>query len=211
MKIPIKPKSTWIRALGVPLQLWLQRDFTEIGNLCGGWVETEETGLKNHWKWATIKICGDEKNCQREVLIERDGINFFNPIWVETKVQFQILMPVVDENHQLVMAELGYSKEPGRLPLLLDHQVIELASTEKRKEFFKRSDGMQMRHPELPEIAGVFLNETPHSSAKEGETQIYLRQFWGQGNSNKKLGPDKANVILNDLSGPSEAQSFLIL
>uniref|UniRef100_A0A3Q7HK44 Uncharacterized protein n=1 Tax=Solanum lycopersicum TaxID=4081 RepID=A0A3Q7HK44_SOLLC len=58
-----KANSTWIRALGVPLILWSLRIFTEIANLCGGWVKTEEeTSSKNHLKWARITIRADGKN-----------------------------------------------------------------------------------------------------------------------------------------------------
>jgi len=35
-------KKTWIRAVGIPLHLWSQKVFFEIGQLCGGWVATEE-------------------------------------------------------------------------------------------------------------------------------------------------------------------------
>lgn len=103
--------------------------------------------MKNHLKWARIKIHGDGKNCPSEISIERDEINFFIPIRVERKVQFQILTPTVEENHHLVMPELGKcSKETGGLPLSLDQQVLELSPTEKGQYFLKKSEGVQMGH-----------------------------------------------------------------
>ncbi|KAG5589820.1 hypothetical protein H5410_040334 [Solanum commersonii] len=55
-----RPKSTWVRVVGLPLHLWAQKPFKAIGDFCGGWVETEEeTHLRNHLKWARIKINGD--------------------------------------------------------------------------------------------------------------------------------------------------------
>lgn len=84
--------------------------------------------MKNYLKWERIKIRGDGKNYPSEISIERGGINFFITIWVERKVRLQILTPAVEENHQLVMPELGEcSKETGGLPLSLDQQVIELS------------------------------------------------------------------------------------
>lgn len=39
----------WKRAVGLPLNLWSQKVFEEIGNQCGGFIEMEEeTSLKNH-------------------------------------------------------------------------------------------------------------------------------------------------------------------
>ena len=61
-----------------------------------------------------------------------------------------------------------------------------------------------MGHMGLPDTNGVFLNETTHSCAEEVETQVCLRNFLGWDNTKKKIGRDKANSILNDLSGPIE-------
>jgi len=56
-------KKTWIRIIGVPLHLWSHQVFVEIGQLCGGWVATEEeTELKNHMKWARILVADDGIN-----------------------------------------------------------------------------------------------------------------------------------------------------
>ena len=65
-----------------------------------------------------------------------------------------------------------------------------------------------MGHMGLPDTNGVFLNETTHSCAEEVETQVCLRNFLGWDNTKKKIGRDKANSILNDLSGPIEV-SFI--
>ena len=87
-------------------------------------------------------------------------------------------MPAVEENHQLVMPELGEcSKETGALPQSLDQQVIELSPTPKGQNFLKNSEVAQMEHMGLPDTAGVFLYEIPHSCAKEVETQVCLRNF----------------------------------
>lgn len=50
-----------MRLLGIPLHLWSQKIFKQIGDLCGGWIETEEEAiLRNLLKWARIKVKGLE-------------------------------------------------------------------------------------------------------------------------------------------------------
>lgn len=67
-------KETWIRVVGVPLNLWSNKVFQEIGDLCGGWLATEEeTELKNHMKWARVLVAGDERSIPTEVAIARRG------------------------------------------------------------------------------------------------------------------------------------------
>lgn len=54
----------WIRVLGLPLHLWNSETMRKIGDKCGGWLENEEeTELKNHLRWARIRVKGPrEKN-----------------------------------------------------------------------------------------------------------------------------------------------------
>ncbi|KAG5576280.1 hypothetical protein H5410_056414 [Solanum commersonii] len=42
MPISVEVNKTWIKIIGIPLHLWSQEVFQEIGQLCGGWVATEE-------------------------------------------------------------------------------------------------------------------------------------------------------------------------
>ncbi|KAG5609338.1 hypothetical protein H5410_020619 [Solanum commersonii] len=37
-----KATSTWTKIVGLPLHLWSETVFKAIGDLCGGWIETEE-------------------------------------------------------------------------------------------------------------------------------------------------------------------------
>ncbi|WMV49675.1 hypothetical protein MTR67_043060 [Solanum verrucosum] len=72
-----RPKTTWVRTVGLPLHLWSQKIFRLIGEYCGGWAETEEeTTLRNHIKWARIKVHGDGSNIPKEVTIENRGVLF---------------------------------------------------------------------------------------------------------------------------------------
>lgn len=83
-------KTRWVRALRVLLYLWSQKIFKEIGDH-REWIATEEeTNLKNHLKWARIEVAGDGQNCPIEVAIERDGIKFLIPIWVERQTQYEL-------------------------------------------------------------------------------------------------------------------------
>ncbi|WMV24588.1 hypothetical protein MTR67_017973 [Solanum verrucosum] len=77
-------KEVWIRLVGLPLQFWSQKILREIGNLCGGWIQTEEeTELRNHLKWARIKVRGDEESVPKTVELIHDGSIFKVQIWIE--------------------------------------------------------------------------------------------------------------------------------
>ncbi|KAG5577330.1 hypothetical protein H5410_057464 [Solanum commersonii] len=61
--------------------------FKQIGDRCGGFIETEEeTTLKNHLHWARIKVHGDGKEVPREIELNSDGFVYTIPIWVESPV-----------------------------------------------------------------------------------------------------------------------------
>ncbi|WMV46697.1 hypothetical protein MTR67_040082 [Solanum verrucosum] len=69
--------------------------FQEIGNLCGGWVATEEeTELKNHMMWARIMVENDGRNIPKEVSISRYGVVYHFPIWAESHVRVEVLSEV---------------------------------------------------------------------------------------------------------------------
>lgn len=68
--------GTWIIIVGIPLHLWSQKVFQDIGSLCGGWMVTkEETELKNHMKWARILVSNDGRNIPKEVVRCRNGLS----------------------------------------------------------------------------------------------------------------------------------------
>lgn len=51
-------------------------------------METEEeTSLKNHLKWARLRVKGDGGNIPKEVKISEKGLAFFIPIWSETQTR----------------------------------------------------------------------------------------------------------------------------
>ncbi|WMV36519.1 hypothetical protein MTR67_035672 [Solanum verrucosum] len=80
----------WIRVLGLPLHLWSRPIMKEIGDRCGGWIETEEeTDLKNHLRWARIRVKGPAKKIPASIEIADEENIFSLPIWVESPVTFR--------------------------------------------------------------------------------------------------------------------------
>uniref|UniRef100_M1DUX9 DUF4283 domain-containing protein n=1 Tax=Solanum tuberosum TaxID=4113 RepID=M1DUX9_SOLTU len=78
-------RTTRIRIVGLPLQFWSQSTFKAIRDFCGGWIETEEeTQLRNHLKWARIKVEGDGSNVPREVTIDDGSLWYTMQIWTES-------------------------------------------------------------------------------------------------------------------------------
>lgn len=76
--VPRKEKvnHVWIRLVGLPLQLWSQKVFKEVGDYWGGWIQTEEeTKLRNHLKWARLKVKGDGDAVSKVVKVEFEGIH----------------------------------------------------------------------------------------------------------------------------------------
>ncbi|KAG5575474.1 hypothetical protein H5410_055608 [Solanum commersonii] len=68
---PIQTKFDWfwIRVHGLPLHLWSTSVMKEICDKCGGWLENkEEMELKNHLRWARIRVTIAGKGEPRVVL-----------------------------------------------------------------------------------------------------------------------------------------------
>jgi len=108
----IRRDWVWIRLLGLPMNLWSQKVFKEIGDICGGFIETEEeTSLKNHLHWARIKVRGDGERIPREVEVTCDGFTYTIPVWCEAPVTVRLSeerreekgkYPVVNTQDQLL-------------------------------------------------------------------------------------------------------------
>uniref|UniRef100_A0A0V0IFM8 Putative ovule protein n=1 Tax=Solanum chacoense TaxID=4108 RepID=A0A0V0IFM8_SOLCH len=83
----IRRDWVWIRVLGIPLNLWSEEIFKLIGERYRGFIETEEeTTLKNHLHWASIKVKGDGARVPREIKVNSEGFVYQIPIWCETPV-----------------------------------------------------------------------------------------------------------------------------
>lgn len=70
----VRVEQVWIRLVGLPIQLWSQEIFKNIGDYCGGWIQTEEeTELRNHLKWARVLIRGDGEDVPKSVKVDFKG------------------------------------------------------------------------------------------------------------------------------------------
>lgn len=78
------PNTIWIRVVGLPLHFWEHHTFKAIEDFCGGWIETEEeTQLRNHLKWARIKIKGNGSEVPKEVTIDDGSLLYTMHVWTE--------------------------------------------------------------------------------------------------------------------------------
>lgn len=83
-----KLNHVWIRLVGLPIQFWSHKVFKEVGDHCGGWLQTEEeTELRNHLKWARIKVRGDGESVPKSVKVGFEGIIYQIQVWCEAPVR----------------------------------------------------------------------------------------------------------------------------
>lgn len=202
-----KVTKTWIKAVGVPLHLWSQKTFREIGEFCGGWVATEEESeLKNHLKWARILVENDGRSLPREVVITQGGITYYIPIWPESKARFEI-SPEVEE-------EVAGEEDAGLFPVNVMTQQIKEKSFCKKVQVspFSR-DSVDITHMgEKCLTTGGQIRVHAHEEHMpflSDEINVGQGLMLGQQLEPKKgkvysgqIGPDLAgHVIFNDLQG----------
>ncbi|KAH0706441.1 hypothetical protein KY285_010948 [Solanum tuberosum] len=78
----------WNPTIGTRCRRSKENSAWVIGDFYGGWVETEEeTQLRNHLKWARIRIKGDGADLPREVTIDGGGICYMMQICAELLVR----------------------------------------------------------------------------------------------------------------------------
>lgn len=71
----------WIRVLGLSLQLWNSDTMKKIGDECGGWLENkEETELRNHLRWARIRVKGPREKILSSIEVDDENLTFSLPI-----------------------------------------------------------------------------------------------------------------------------------
>lgn len=77
--------------LWFPLNFWSQETLKQIGDQCGGFIETkEEEILKSHLHWDRVKAKGDGKLIPTEIEVTSDGLVYTIPKWVEVLVSVRI-------------------------------------------------------------------------------------------------------------------------
>ncbi|WMV18930.1 hypothetical protein MTR67_012315 [Solanum verrucosum] len=172
-----RPKSTWVRVVGLPLHLWAQKTFKAIGDFCGGWVETEEeTHLRNHLKWARIKINGDGSCVPKEVTIDDSSFQYTMQLWTEAPVRVVAGEDGIQIQPQMVFTQQSTSRGPEDL---VENSVLVREGTDKAAQPRARA-----------EIRGVAANIS--------DPNLGLKVL-----CNTDLGP-KPNVglLMNGLSSP---------
>lgn len=89
----------WVRILGLPLHLWSEEVMKDIGDQCGGWLETdEETQLRNHLSWARIRVKGPLKEIPTVVEVNDGDLTFALPVWCEAPARYRPSSDEVCEN-----------------------------------------------------------------------------------------------------------------
>ncbi|OIT20963.1 putative pre-mrna-splicing factor atp-dependent rna helicase deah9, partial [Nicotiana attenuata] len=104
----------WVRILGLPLHLWSSEIMKVIGEKCGGWIETEEeTQLRNHMRWARIKVKGPAEKIPRVVEVEEGGMIFSLPLWSEIPTAVKVFQ-------EEAVVESAYEESPRTDPFILE-------------------------------------------------------------------------------------------
>lgn len=105
--------------MDLSLHLWTEKVFKAIGDQYGGWLETkEETLLKDHLKWARIKVIGNSGAVPKEVMIEDSGLVFIIPIWCEWPTR------VFSEEEDAVMVNVQWVRKPYNKKITRDSYHI---------------------------------------------------------------------------------------
>lgn len=182
-------KSTWVKILGLPLHLWSQKIFKAIGDLCGGWLETEEeTTMKNYLKWARIKVCSDGNNISREVKVENGGVIFEMQIRAELPARAYVgdmgasnlfTQKVVDQDplDKGVWTDMGQLKGTRPLSHALPCDSAESSGVRNRANV----DGLSMLDPKVilgltPKVTEAskasFIKDAQHMTSLKGLEDI---------------------------------------
>uniref|UniRef100_A0A0V0I8I5 Putative ovule protein n=1 Tax=Solanum chacoense TaxID=4108 RepID=A0A0V0I8I5_SOLCH len=161
----------WIRLLGLPMNLWSQKVLKEIGNLCGGHIETEEeTSLKNHLHWARIKVQGNGERIPREVEITCDDFTYTIPVWCEAPVTVKF-------------SEKRREEKGKYLTVNTQDQLLQITKEVITAKKVDRHVGSSSE--------GSLMQVGPRF--KRGEYNVYSRQKLGQ----RKVGP----ILLDPITG----------
>ncbi|WMV25031.1 hypothetical protein MTR67_018416 [Solanum verrucosum] len=176
----------------------LKTFFYEIGELCGGWIAMEEeTELKNHRKWARILVVGDGQNVPNEVVVEREGVLYFIPVWVERKPRFEIAstatrkvtrVPIetmfpASPNHHWTESNSA-DKEVPEIPSIRD-----LVGEREHKEGFKADSIL-----EEPDLFSSYKQNLMHSRAQISLETVVLDVAGG----NKDISTMSEKSVLED-------------
>lgn len=107
----------WIRVLGLPLHLWNSEVMKQIRDACGGWLENEEeTELKNHLRWARIRVRGPRQKIPSEIEMAVDDFIYSLPIWCEAPALYRKMKVNIGCNRENILGSssvLDTTKKPA--------------------------------------------------------------------------------------------------
>lgn len=185
---------SWIRVLGLPLHLWSNNTMKKLGDKCGGWIETEEeTSLKNHLRWARLKVRGSIDKIPREVEIS-DGEFIFNlSVWVETPARFK----EKDEQHGNPSDSRRFKN--GGFCFFDSQKVIETHHTLEQKREGKSPMDLDM-------LAGNVAGPSQVTPNKTLPPYLFCRS--GPCSNRSYFGPQKAQLSKTETFKPISAEPF---
>ncbi|WMV33130.1 hypothetical protein MTR67_026515 [Solanum verrucosum] len=89
MRAPFQSKPSLI-GFGSEYMVFLYTSGPQvIGDKCGGWLENEETELKNHLRWARIRVKGPRETIPLSIDVDDGNLIFSMPIWVKSPVTYK--------------------------------------------------------------------------------------------------------------------------
>ncbi|KAG5598982.1 hypothetical protein H5410_030352 [Solanum commersonii] len=168
----------WIRVLGLPLQLWNNKVMEKIGDECGGWLETEEeTEIKNHLRWARIRVRGPREKIPTKIEIVDNGLIYSLPVWVESPATYRLM-------------EVEKRADRGDSDILLDGTKDRPMLLEDRNRVLERGKGPATKKTTYIEVYKEWVQEkdnshlasgsgTPEHTLNLNKTQAHLTQLLG--------------------------------
>ncbi|KAG5573227.1 hypothetical protein H5410_062993 [Solanum commersonii] len=202
--------STWIITVDLPLHLWSQTTFKTIGDFFGGWVKTEEeTQLRNHLKWARIKVEGDSSRISKEVKIWNARILFSMQLWTKLQARFTIGEEGESISFYQQSSQIYHESNTA--------QFLFLSSSNQRPKYnkpqihpspaenFKKSKSSKARSPEkdvegekaLEVLKTSLLNSCKLSRTGKKKLKKRWKIRWGKKKGNKGFSPTPGNSSQN--------------
>ncbi|KAG5605501.1 hypothetical protein H5410_026993 [Solanum commersonii] len=98
---------------GLTLYLW-SNALKKVSERCNGWFEIEEeTELKNHLRWAHVRVKGPLKTIPATVDIANRNLIFLLPIWLEAPIRSDVCSGIVQ--FMLAMLRNRFQRDGGVL------------------------------------------------------------------------------------------------
>ncbi|KAG5585897.1 hypothetical protein H5410_046331 [Solanum commersonii] len=201
-------KQVWIRLVGLPLQFWSQKILQEIGDLCGGWIQTEETELRNHLKWARLKVKGDEISVPKVDRVRKEigALNIEEVIPLNSTDLTDNMDP---DNH----SNVSFWVRQNVLKLAEEFGVHVNSSEELAEELFMKIDGKRQNPIE---VVKALISLTPKSNGSKKLKRLESgNNFFSHGT---RSGGDiplsnlmNVNIISWNVRGLNDARKRLLI